>query len=275
MSFHLRIAFAILWLCCSSALSAQKIGLSMPFVNDAAPGSNKSLSVRVTNFDSIVSMQFVVRWNPAVLKYLAIDNFGQLPGLDINDFNTARALDSGYVRLLWEGPNSFPGVTAPDDATIFRLRFNVIGPDTSSSQIKFTEIKYSFPQTEFEIVKVVRPDSTLQAFNEQECDLKNGFVAVGYTVAAHEAAQQELEASVSPNPFSSGTDAQFTLLESSDVKILITDVTGRLVSEKILTGLTAGVQYYHIDPAPFHAKGTYFLTIIAGSQRCIRPLFFH
>lgn len=274
MNFRLRIAFAILGLCCTSALSAQ-IGLDLPFVNNAAPGSNKSLSARVTNFDSIVSMQFVVRWNPAVLQYLLIDNFG-IPGLDLGDFNTARALDSGYVRVLWEGPNSFPGVSAPDGTTLFRLRFKVIGPDTSSTRIKFTEITYSFPQTEFEIVKVVSPDSTLQAFHEQDCDLKHGFVAVGYTVATREAALEEMEASVTPNPFSSsGADVQFTLLSPADVKILVTDLTGRLISEKELAGLSAGIQQYHLDSIPFPARGAYFLTIIAGSQRCVRPLFFH
>lgn len=274
MNFHLRIAFAILWLCCSNALSAQRLGLSMPFVNDAAPGSNKTMSVRVTNFDSIISMQFVVRWNPAVLKFLTIDGFGEVANLDLSDFNTLRALDSGYVRLVWEGPNFFPGVTVMDDASIFRLRFNVIGQDTSSSPIKFTEITYSNPQTEFEIVKAIRVDSTV-TFNEQDCTLKHGFVAVGYTVAAREAASEALETSVYPNPFAEGADAQFTLLEPADVKILITDVAGRLISEKILPGLSAGMQQYHFDSTLFPAKGTYFLTIIAGSQRCIRPLFFH
>lgn len=274
MNIRLRLAFAMLWLFSSVALSAQ-IGFSLPFVNDAAPGSNKSLAVRVTNFDSIVSMQFVVRWDPTVLKYLTIDNFGAVPQLDINDFNAQRALDSGYVRMVWEGPNSFPGVSVEDDATIFRIRFNVIGPDTSSSQVKFTEITYSFPNTEFEILKVVSPDSTLRAFNETECNLDHGFVAVGYTVSAEEASREALEMQVSPNPFSVNTEAVFTLEQSSDVKMLVSDAQGKLVHQTTLPQLPAGIHRYAIDSAIFPAKGAYFLTIYAGKQTCVRPIFFH
>ena len=264
----------MLWLFSSFALSAQ-IGFSLPFVNDAAPGSNKSLAVRVTNFDSIVSMQFVVRWDPTVLKYLTIDNFGAVPQLDINDFNALRALDSGYVRMVWEGPNSFPGVSVDDDVTIFRLRFNVIGPDTSSSQVKFTEINYSFPNTEFEILKVVSPDSTLQAFNETECNLDHGFVAVGYTVSAEEATREELEMSVLPNPFSTSTEAVFTLEQAADVRLLVTDVQGKVIHQEFIPRLPAGIHKHAIDQAVFPSKGAYFLTIYAGKQTCIRPILFN
>ncbi|MBL7827191.1 MAG: T9SS type A sorting domain-containing protein [Saprospiraceae bacterium] len=272
MNIRLRIAFAVLWLCCASALSAQ-IGFSMPFVNDAAPGSNKSLAVRVTNFDSIVSMQFVLRWNPAVLKFLTVDQFG-LPTLGSGNFNTLRALDSGYVRLVWEGPNSFPGTSVPDETTIFRMRYNVIGQDTSSSQVKFTEIDYSFPTTEFEILKVISPDSTIQAFNETQCDLDHGFVAVGYTVATDEVEIREIEMQVTPNPFSEKAQLAFTLEQTSDIEILISDLAGRVLHKMQMPRLPAGNHITDIDTATFPMKGAYFLTLSAGQQTSVRLISF-
>lgn len=272
MSFRLRIAFAVLWLCCSVAASAQ-IGFSIPFVNAAVPGTDKNLTVKVTNFDSIVSMQYVIRWNPTVLKYVTINNFGALPNLDILDFNASNAIDSGYVRLVWEGPNSFPGVSAPDGTTIFRLRFTVIGPDTSSSPVKFTELINTFPATEFEIVKVVSPDSTLQAFDEHQCDLINGFVAVGFTVATQEPTETDaLALSVAPNPFSDNTTAEFFLEQSADVQVMVADATGRIVFQKDMPDLPSGKNGLDLDKAIFPAKGAYFLTVRAGSEMSVRPM---
>lgn len=273
MSFRLRIAFAVLWLFCSCALQAQ-IGFSMPFINAAAPASNKSITIKVTNFDSIVSMQYVIRWNPAVLQYITIDNF-TLPALEILDFNVQHALDSGYVRLLWEGPNSFPGVTAPDGTTIFRMRFTIIGPDTSSTPVKFTEITNTFPSIDFEVVKVsgTGPNGVTTAYDEHDCAITNGFVAVGFTVAAGEPSDEDaLALSVAPNPVQDGTKATFYLNEASDVQAIITDATGRIVYQKNLQKLPPGENAIDIDKAVFQAKGAYFLTIRTGSQQSVRPL---
>ena len=271
MSLRLHIAFAVLWLACSGALSAQ-VGFSMPFINGAETGTNKNLPVKVTNFDSIVSMQFVIRWNPSVLKYYNIAQFG-LPGLDITDFNVQRALDSGYVRLLWEGPNSFPGVSVPDGNTIFRLSFTVIGQDTSSSPVKLTQIIDNFPTTEFEIVKVISPDSTLAAFNAQQCNITQGFVAVGFTVATEEPnIQNPLTLKISPNPFSNNTYAEFYLEQSTNVQALVADATGRILFTKDMPQLPSGKHAIDIDKAIFQAKGAYFMIIRAGSQMSVRPM---
>lgn len=220
-------------------------------------------------------MQYVIRWNPSVLKYLTIDNFGAVPQLDIADFNATHAIDSGFLRLVWEGPNSFPGVSVPDGTTIYRIRFNVIGADTSSSSVRFTEIVDGFPQTEFEIVKVVNPDSTLQAYDEHACDLVNGFVAVGFTVATEEPDGAELDMAVAPNPFSESAHVEFSLTQQSDIQLVVTDVVGRIVYQKNISSLPQGKHGIDIDKANFPAKGAYFLTVHAGTQVCVRPILFN
>ncbi|MEY4203885.1 MAG: hypothetical protein RL013_1588 [Bacteroidota bacterium] len=273
MNIRICSVIVAVWLLGSSSLNAQ-VELSLPYVNNAAPGSVKNLPVRVANFDSIVSMQFVIRWNPAIIKYTGIDGFGTLPNLGLTNFNATKAVDSGYVRVLWEGPNAFPGVTLPDGSSIFRLKYDVIGPDTSSTPVKFTEITYSFPFTEFEIVKVVAPDGTLAAFSEQDCRLVNGFVAVGYTVSADEPNDGEFEMQVAPNPFSDKTTASFSLDRTSDVQVTVTDLAGRVIHQRSLSGLNSGTHQLTFGREIFPAKGAYFLTIQAGSQTTVRPLSF-
>lgn len=245
----------------------------MPFINSAAPGMNKSMTVSVTNFDSIVSMQFVIRWDPTVLKYLVIDQFGPIPGLSISDFNITNAVDSGFVRLQWEGESYFPGVSLPD-TNIFRLRLSVIGPDTSSSSIRFTEITNNFPALNFEIVKVASAvDSSLIALGLDDCELTHGFIAVGYTVATEEPnAKDALKISISPNPFSNYAKVEFNLEQKADVQAIIADASGRLVFQKDMPQLPAGKNGFMVDQADFPTKGAYFLTIYAGSQHAVRTL---
>ena len=269
MILRLRIAFAVLWLCCSCAVSAQ-LGFKMPYVNSATQGTTQNLPVTVTNFDSIVSLQYVIRWNPLVLKYVKVDNFG-VPGLSTANFNATHAVDSGYVRLQWEGP-IFPGVTLPDGATLFRLRLNTIGPDTSSSRVLFTELTNTFPATYFEAVKV-QADTTTEIFEEAACVLKHGYVAIGFTVAATEPESgSALALTAAPNPFSEGTYATFSIEYTADVQVVITDATGRILFQKDMPKLPAGKHGIEIDKAIFPAKGAYFLTVRAGSETSVRTL---
>lgn len=238
----------------------------------AAPGTDKNITVKVTNFDSVVSMQYVIRWNPTVLKYVTVNNFGAVPGLGLSNFNAANALDSGFVKMQWEGSVYPPGISVSDGTTIFRLRFTVIGPDTSSSTIKFTEITNTFPTLDFEIVKV-KPDTTAQVFEEQQCILTNGFVAVGYTVPTVEPTEQDVLAlTVTPNPFSENTTAEFYLEQTADIQAIIADVAGRIVFQKDMPNLSPGKHGIDIDKAIFPAKGAYFLTVRTGSELSVRTI---
>lgn len=269
MNHRIRIAFAVLWLCCSSALSAQ-IGFSLPLVNMAVPGTDKNLAVKVTNFDSIVSMQYVIRWNPSVLKFVTINNFGAIPGLSLSNFNTVNALDSGMVRLQWEGP-VIGGITLADETTIFRLRYTIIGPDTSSSSIKFTEITSGFPTTEFEIV-TVHADSSNTIYHEEQCALTHGFVAVGYTVDTKEPGADDFGLSVFPNPFSETTKATFNLEQTADIQAIVTDLTGRILFTRDMPKLPPGKHGIVLEKDMFPAKGAYFLTLRAGSETSVRKI---
>lgn len=245
----------------------------MPFINGAVPSNYLNMTIKVTNFDSIASMQYVIRWNPTVLKYSNINNFGAVPGLDIQDFNTGNAIDSGYVKLLWEAPNVTTGVSLPDSTTIFRLRFFVVGADTSSTPVQFTELTNTFPIIDFEVTKVVGPNGAVKGFDENECFLTNGFVAVGFTVATGEpSAADAFGLNIAPNPFVENTQATFSLQHKADVQVQVADATGRIVFQQDMPGLLAGQHQIDLDKAIFPSKGAYFLTVRAGSEMSVRSL---
>jgi hypothetical protein len=270
MNVCIRNTFVSLWLFFGAiSLPAQGACFYFPFLNNVASGSNKALSLGVVNLDSVVAMQFVIRWDPAVLKYLTIDqiNFSDLA---FSDFNVSRALDSGIVRLQWEGVNESPGASAPDSSAIFRIRFQVVGPDTSSTPVKITEI-LDFPATYFEVVKV-RADNSNVAYEIDDCAPTNGFVAVGYTVDAGEAAADKIPLSVAPNPFSEQTQLQFELEETADVSLLVTDALGRIIHKKQVPALPPGQHGMVIEKGYIGSPGVYSLLLRAGRKTAIRTL---
>ncbi len=271
MNVCIRNTFVSLWLLFGAvSLSAQGASFYFPFINNAAPGSNKLMPLKVLNFDSVVALQMVVRWDPKVLKYLTIENFG-LDGLTLSDFNTARALDSGFVRLQWEGSNFLPpGISEADSSTLFRMRFNVIGADSTCSPVEITEL-LTFPPLNFELVKVL-PDTSNVGYNLDECPHTNGFVCVGFTLSADEPVTNEIPLSLSPNPFSVSSQLKFDLDETADAQVFITDALGRIVFKKDFYRLPPGQHGMVIENGMLGTPGLYFLTLRAGRKTATRSL---
>jgi len=265
MNVCIRNTFVSLWLYFGAlSLSAQGACFYLPFINDVPTGSNRLMPVKCINLDSVLSLQLLIRWDPTVLRYLTIDQLG-IPGLAFNDFNAANAIDSGYVRLQFEGNTSLPpGTSVPDSSTVFRLRFNVIGPDTSSTPVKITEL-LTFPPLIYELIKV-RPDTSAVGYYMGDCAHTNGFVAVGYTVSASEPQATALPISVAPNPFLVSTSLQYFLDESADIQIVICNMLGQVVFQKQVLNQSAGQHGMVIENGMLGAAGVYSLTIRAGQK---------
>lgn len=272
MNVCIRNTFVSLWLVFATVtLSAQGPSFYFPLLDSVTSGAIApiSLPLKVVNLDSVVSMQLAIRWDPKVLQYHSIVNFN-FSNLSISDFNISRALDSGYVRVQWEGPSSQPpGASVPDSTTIFRMRFKAIGPDTSSSPVKITEL-LNFPPTYFEIVKV-NADSTNEDYLLPECPHQNGFVAIGFgLVSAGEPTVNEIPLSLAPNPFSVSAQLNFILDETADTQVFITDVMGRIVFQKNFFKCLPGQHGMVIENSMLAAPGVYSLTVQAGRKIATR-----
>lgn len=268
MNLCVRTVFISLWLFLTSTLSAQ-LGLSLPVINNITPGALVSFTVTVSDFDSIVGMQYVIRWDPEVFEYDGTGSYN-LPELSTDDFGTTQALDSGILRVLWVYSNLLGGVSVNDGTSIFRLRLNAIGPVGSGSPILFTEDVL----TPFDIARA-NSDSSLTSFGLEDVNIHQGFGAIGYTVAANEPAGDNGDFALHtfPNPFSEKTTVRFDLKTTSDVVLVVTDATGRTLSEKTMPQLPPGQHGTEIALPQIREKGIYFLIFRAGTHVYTRSLF--
>lgn len=251
-------------------LHAQGPRFTFPSIHNAAPNTNIVMPLRAFNLDSVVAMQMVVRWDPLVLRFFTVDmfNLGDLAG---GDFNTTHALDSGFVRLQWEGPTSIPpGTSVPDSTAIFRMRFKVIGACTDSSPVTITEI-LDFPPLNFEVVKVLQDTSNV-AYNLSQCPHTNGYAIVCYSVPTHEPTPEEIPLTLAPNPFLVDAELNFNLTETSDIQLVITDMQGRQVYEKKLFQVLPGQHGMVIEKEMLGTPGLYSLTLRAGRKTATRTL---
>lgn len=267
MNQRLLILSAFFGLFHAFPLSAQ-VGFALPFVNQAAPGQVLHLPVTVSNFDSILSAQFVIRWDPAVLEFINVHSFN-LPDLGSEDFGLTNTLDSGLLRFGWYSTDTF-GVTQPNGAAIFKIRFEVVGPVLSGTSVLLGEAP---PLTFFEVIQ--RGGTVYGFFDSTNVEpiLDQGFVAVGYTVAAGEpAGRAPFHLDIFPNPFFERTQAIFDLEQAAVLHVSLTDALGRSLMEKTLD-LPPGRSGMEIDRAQLREAGPCFLVVRAGGFSRAYPLF--
>lgn len=267
MNLCLRIVFVSLWLHFSLFLSAQ-VGFSLPFLNNVNSGSLVSLPVKVTNFDSVTSAQFVIKWDPQVLQFFTTDQYN-LPDLDGQDFGTLNTLDSGILRFAWSSSNLDDGVTVPDQSTIFRIRVKALGAVNAGSTVLFG----SLPPTDFEVTQIVNGQIVARSINQ--VNLTQGFVAIGYTVDTEEpqSVPGDFSVRIAPNPFSEKTQIAFDLDAASDVRLSVSDATGRIILEKTMLQLAKGQHGMEIASPVLREKGMYYLILRTQSHSCVQPLF--
>lgn len=87
-------------------------------------GTSVVVRIRVKDFSNILSAQGSIGWNPAVASFQGIEDLG-LPGMANNNFGTTQA-GNGTLSFSWFDASLTPRTLA-DDATLFSIRFNLLG----------------------------------------------------------------------------------------------------------------------------------------------------
>ncbi|MCB0642837.1 MAG: hypothetical protein KDC44_14410 [Phaeodactylibacter sp.] len=137
----------------------------------ALPGENICIPITGENFTDIVSMQYVIEYDPSLMVFTGVDNINP----SIPDFNAAVFNDTGGEFILSWFDFSLSGVTLPDGATLFEICFNVIGNLGQCTDLVFTENG----TTQMEVVSTSGPID-LVGLPGQLC-ISNGDLLVGIT----------------------------------------------------------------------------------------------
>ncbi len=102
----------------------------------ALRGEAFKAGVGAGGFERTTSAQFTLEWDPAVLRYTGVGDFG-LPGLSQANFG-ATLVSQGKLTFSWDDPGGL-GVTLPDGSAAFTVEFEVAGDAGSASALRFCD----------------------------------------------------------------------------------------------------------------------------------------
>lgn len=110
-------------------------------LSDESPdqGDNFCMDMTVEDFTNIVSFQFSISFDPAILDFDQVTNFN-LAGLNGASFDLTDA-DNGVITVSWEGESCTPsaiGTTVPDGTRIFSICFDAIGGFGATTSVEIT-----------------------------------------------------------------------------------------------------------------------------------------
>ena len=99
-------------------------------------GQQVCTDIFVRDFTNITSLGATLEWDPAVISNPQVTEFN-LSDLSAEDFNLDQGAN-GIISIVWVD-QSTNGITLQDDAVIFRICFNAIGANGTSTSIVFTD----------------------------------------------------------------------------------------------------------------------------------------
>jgi Cohesin domain len=258
---RISIVCTLLALFCQ-CLNAQ-ISFGVPTLSNLQPGDEVLIPVTaISGFDSVESIQFVVKWDSTVLKYVGTQNYG-LPQLTASNFGTNRG---DLVRFAYTDPNvlSGKGITVPNNTVLFVVKLKVIGPINSGSPIQITEDQ---PITYFEIIL-----ANGKIFTLSNTSITNGFAPVGYNLMATNVPFIPFEISLFPNPATDHVWLTTRETTSEDVQLTILSAEGKTL--KNLTFRLYPDIPYRVDLRDLPRGSINFLLIRADIRSAIKPIVF-
>ncbi|MBI1225126.1 MAG: hypothetical protein GC192_07785 [Bacteroidetes bacterium] len=111
----------------ASHLAAQPTFSVSPQTITANAGDNITVDIVVSSFDNILTFQYSMNWNPAVLEFQSpVGNISpsQLPGMNASSFGTT-GTGNGILTVSWSDQNA-TGVTVADGTILYSLTFHVL-----------------------------------------------------------------------------------------------------------------------------------------------------
>ncbi|MCB0707165.1 MAG: T9SS type A sorting domain-containing protein [Saprospiraceae bacterium] len=239
-----------------------QVGFSQDPVNfiasthTAENGDAVEVEISVTGFTDIISVQFTVDYDPAVLSFLSVGNFG-LNYMANSNFGKPPDVPAGNVTFVWYD-EALQGISVDDNTAIFTITFEVVGVSGDSTGIEFGDN----PTT----IEVTNAGGVMNPV------FVPGYVNVTGPVSVQEIATEAfIFYPVYPNPVEDMAYIPFNLFEQEQVRFSVYDLSGRVVFEQTEVFLP-GMHTIHIPNEKFPAAGTYFCRLEAGGHKGIQKI---
>jgi len=256
---NLHLFFGILFFLCFSTIAFSQVTI---IANDnfAETGDSVEINITVENYEEIISTQFAFFWEPTVINYRRVKNFG-LNGMSNQSFGFAQ-IDEGKLRFSWADPLGNPQ-TVDDDHVLFTVVYDVIGQagDASNLEIGNCDI---FPVLEIEIGDA--DGNAIDDFMIVDGDFNVGTTSTNETRTIDYTLFQN-----QPNPFTTRTNIQFDLKNHTDTYLSIYDYTGKVIYEEVKKR-SSGTHTITLKKDIFPAAGTYFYRLKTNNAESVRTL---
>lgn len=228
----------------TAGLQAQQVTLKTADMV-VAPGANVHLDVQVEDFEVIIGTQFSINWDPAVLEYISVDNFG-LPNVSLDGNFGAMDVSEGKLRFIWY-QQELTGVTLDDMSTIFSVWFKAVGDPSTSSQVMITSDPID--------IEIVDPQGVVPYV------VNNGTVTIEGANASNETITQDfILFQNSPNPFTDITYISFNLQQPANGQLVIHNGAGKVIFQQ--NGVfNTGLNRIPVSRDLFQTAGSYFYTL--------------
>lgn len=142
---------------------------------DGFKGAETCVDISVRDFNPVLSMQFSLHWDEAILDFVSVNPTEELDDFSENNFGLHSAHD-GYLTMAWHDLEAMNGVALSDDAVIFEVCFNVVGEEGAVSAIQFTG-----SPTSVEVIGANDQELTMNAEHGAVTVNSDGFVIPGDT----------------------------------------------------------------------------------------------
>lgn len=229
---------------------------------DTVTSSRYVANIRVRQFNKIVGAQFTLAWNPSVLTFDSVGQFG-LPFTISSNFGLQSA-QQGILRFAWS-EEGLKGIDLKDDVTLFSIFFRPVGQVNATSLIQFVDTP-----TMKEVVDV--------SFAAVQAEFRNGSVVIGQqsvtSVLTNEPEWLNIR-SAFPNPLhkESSLQVEFFSRAAEDVAVRILDVQGKVCFEQQYP-VSSGVNQLRIDANNFPVSGVYFVRLTQGDRFSTQKVLF-
>ena len=258
MKRKIQPIFPLLFLLFSFQFASAQEDIAFSFTTHTVePAETVEVEVSVTGFTDIISVQFTMEYDPTVLDFVNVDNFG-LEYMANSNFGTPPDIDDGFVTFAWLD-ESLQGLDADDETVIFSIIFQTVGMAGDSSALTFGN-----SPTMIEVGatggQVMEP-----TFN------------AGYVKIAGNTSVRRIETDafvfhpVAPNPVNELAMIRFELFEGTETYFSIYDLTGKVIYEN-REYRSSGHHTLEIPSYVFPVQGAYFCRLDAGGHKGIQKI---